>query len=80
MTDFRFLSCDEIRKEIQSTRRGYKPRKCKAELSINTYHQGKRSNEELRNDLQNADMIRREVNTAMLYRWFKQNMKDVLRT
>ena len=79
MTDFRFLSCDEIRKEIQSTRRGYKPRKCKAELSINTYHQGKRSNEDLRTELK-ADKLRREVNTSMLYRWFKAHMKDVLRT
>lgn len=79
MTDFRFLSCDEIRKERQSTRRGYKPRKCKAELSINTYHQGKRSNEDLRTELK-ADKLRREVNITVLYRWFKRNMKDVLRT
>ena len=80
MTDLRFLSYEYLCKEDLRTRSGYKPRKCKAELSINTYHQGKRSNEELRNDLQNADMIRREVNTVMLYRWFKQNMKDVLRS
>ena len=81
MTDLNFLSsCDKLRKEDLSTRRVYKPRRCKAELSTNAYNLGKRRNDELRNDLQNADMIRREVNTAMLYRWFKQNMKDVLRT
>ena len=79
MTDLRFLSYEDVRKERQSTTRtGYKPRRCKAELTINSYHLGKRRNEDLSNEL--SDKLRREVNTSMLYRWFKAHMKDVLRT
>ena len=37
MTDLRFLSYEDVRKERQSTTRtGYKPRRCKAELTINS--------------------------------------------
>ena len=80
MTDLNFLSsCDKLRKEELSTRRGYKPRRCcKSKLSINSYNLGKRRNEDLSNEL--SDKLRREVNTSMLYRWFKAHMKDVLRT
>lgn len=79
MTDYRFLSYEDFRKEELSTRRGYKPRRCcKSKLSINSYHLGKSRNENLSNEL--ADKLRREVSTSMLYRWFKQNMKDVLRS
>lgn len=79
MTYLNFLSsCDKLRKEDLSTRRVYKPRRCKAELSTNAYNLGKRRNKDLSNEL--ADKLRREVNTSMLYRWFKRNMKDVLRT
>ncbi len=80
MTYLNFLSsCDKLRKEDLSTRRVYKPRRCKAELSTNAYNLGKRSNEDLRTELK-ADKLRREVSTSMLYRWFKNNMKEVLRT
>ena len=79
MTDLRFLSYEDVRKERQSTTiTGYKPRRFKAELTINCYHLGKRRNEDLSKEL--ADKLRREVNTSMLYRWFKANMKDVLRS
>ena len=79
MTDLRFLSYEDVRKERQSTTRtGYKPRRCKAELTIISYHLGKRRNEDLSKEL--ADKLRREVNTSMLYRWCKANMKDVLRS
>ena len=80
MTDLNFLSsCDKLRKEDLSTRRVYKPRRCKAVLSTNAYNLGKRSNEDLRTELK-ADKLRREVNITVLYRWFKRNMKDVLRS
>lgn len=80
MTYLNFLSsCDKLRKEDLSTRRVYKPRRCKAELSTNAYNLGKRSNDDLRTELK-ADKLRREVSTSMLYRWFKNNMKEVLRT
>lgn len=80
MTDLSFLSsCDKLRKEDLSTRKVYKPRRCcKSKLSINSFHLGKSRNEDLSYEL--ADKLRREVNTTMLYRWFKNNMKEVLRT
>ena len=79
MTDLRFLSYEEIRKERQSTRKVYEPRRCcKSKLSINSYHLGKSRNEDLSYEL--ADKLRREVSTSMLYRWFKNNMKEVLKT
>lgn len=81
MTDLRFLSYEDIRKEELSTRRGYKPRRrsCDAELGLYSYQLTKQQKDGTGNELI-ADKLRREVNTAMLYRWFKQNMKDVLRT
>ena len=82
MTDLRFLSsCDKLRKEDLSTRKVYKPRRrsCDAELGLYSYQLIKQQKDGTGNELI-ADKLRREVNTAMLYRWFKQNMKDVLRT
>lgn len=81
MTDLRFLSsCDKLRKEDLSTRRCYKPRKCyKAEMGLYSYKLDNQRKEDTSNE-QIADKLRREVNTAMLYRWFKANMKEVLRT
>lgn len=80
MTDLRFLSCDENRKERQSTRRVCKPRKSSmAEMGLYSYKLVIQRKEDTCNELI-ADKFRREVSTSMLYRWFKQNMKDVLRT
>ena len=81
MTDLRFLSsCDKLRKEDLSTRRVYKPRRCsKAEMGLYSYKLANQRKEDTCNELI-ADNLRREVNTAMLYRWFKANMKEVLRT
>lgn len=80
MTDLRFLSYEDIRKEELSTRRGYKPRRrsCDVGLGLYSYKRSKHRKDDTCNEL--ADKLRREANTAMLYRWFKNNMKDVLRT
>ena len=80
MTDLNFLSsCDKLRKEELSTRRGYKPRRCcKSNYQSTLTHLSKSRNDDLSYEL--ADKLRREVSTSMLYRWFKNNKKEVLRT